>query len=677
MWTTYLLLCLHSSEINMLADLPLNDERSIGSLNATDADLGRNGSVSYRIATSNDQSSGSRNHFSSDHTVSERPGSNLVQITQDGQIKIYGVLDREQFPMVMVDVIAEDNGTPTRLSSMITLTIHVLDLNDNKPRFVATSRESSDLDIIAGKDLIRFTQTPTLLEPVQILNISLDTSIGTVLVKFEGVDPDEGPNGTVVYELIHPASSATYRRDPPTIANEGDSSSIESSDHVPTFTLHPDGRLVLSKQLTFEEIYSPSTQSITKRYRRPDKLLIRATDRGPSPEQAVTGVHVFYHDPLTIINVPTAVISQAVLDGDPVAVHHFNEPTISLTKSTANNQRTSLRAHPKSVAHNTGASGNGIPIIYMLALAVFFALVLVVTSLIYLYTKVKRPNRVILSQEKDEDGCKSEINGSRCVVRRDKAFGAVQIDGSMRNDTPSGSTENDLGIRYPRTVSSPVSDRMTSVEHYRTLSPSYLKRDARDSQVNKNGSDNSTNCAPRWNTTFGPGYTELTACHVFHSRNSAESSPRVSRQMAEHLQMPFTSHYPPVMTIHPQRQPTFLEAVHISRPIPQVSHANQSISRVSEKPIKTFVNGYSNPMPSLAGSFHLANKTLSKTCTPVPYDDLIPTDDLLRSQTSFSTTSTPIEKNRFAKNKTRMESVPSIKESTRKPNVCQIAASFV
>ncbi|KAF8567398.1 hypothetical protein P879_01743, partial [Paragonimus westermani] len=377
----------------------------LGSLNATDADLGRNGSVSYRIATSNDQSSGPRNHFASGHTVSERPGSNLVQITQDGQIKIYGVLDREQFPMVMVDVIAEDNGTPTRLSSMITLTIHVLDLNDNKPRFVVTSSESSDQNVIAGKDLIRqgqlrFTQTPTLLEPVHILNISLDTSIGTVLVKFEAVDPDEGPNGTVVYELIHPASSATYRRDSATAADKDGSPLIESSDYVPAFTLHSDGRLVLSKQLTFDEIYSPSTQSATKRYRRPDKLLIRATDRGPSPEHAITGVHLFYHDPLTAFNVPTAVISQAVSDDAADVVRQFSEPIISLTKSTANNLRTSLRAHPKPVVHNTGVPGNGIPIIYMLALAIFFALVLVVASLIYLYTKVKRPNRVILSHKK-------------------------------------------------------------------------------------------------------------------------------------------------------------------------------------------------------------------------------------------------------------------------------------
>ncbi|KAF6778305.1 hypothetical protein AHF37_02466 [Paragonimus kellicotti] len=470
----------------------------LGSLNATDADLGRNGSVSYRIATSNDQSPGPRNHFVSDQTVSERPGSNLVQITQDGQIKIYGVLDREQFPMVMVDVIAEDNGTPTRLSSMITLTIHVLDLNDNKPRFLVTSSESSGQDIIAGKDLIqqgqlRFTQTPTLLEPLHILNISLDTSIGTVLVKV-------------------------------------------------------------------------------------------------SLNCLLTGT-------------PTCVYKPEFI----VQIHQF-----------------------------------------------LFSVTLIL-----------------------EDGCKPEINGSRCVVRRDNAFGAVRIDGPVRNDSSLGSTENDLGLGYPRTGSSPISDRMTSVEHYRTLSPSYLKRDARDSQVNKNGSDSSTNCAPQWNATLGPGYTELTACHVFHPNTSAESSPRARRHMAEHLHMPFTSHYPPVMINHPQRQPTFLESVHISHLIPQVSRANHSISRVSEKPTKTFANGYSNPMPSLAGSFHIVTKTHSKTCTPVPYDDLIPTDDLLRSKTSCSTTSISLEKNQISKNKARTESVPSIKESTGKPNICHLAASFV
>ncbi|KAA3679150.1 uncharacterized protein DEA37_0007836 [Paragonimus westermani] len=192
-----------------------------------------------------------------------------------------------------------------------------------------------------------------------------------------------------------------------------------------------------------------------------------------------------------------------------------------------------------------------------------------------------------------------------------------------------------------------------------------------------NYSSSYVDLAPQWNTTLGPGYTELTACHVFHSSNSTENSPRATRYTAEHLHMPFTSHYPPVMINHPQRQPTFLESVHISHLIPQVNQANHSISQVNEKPIKTFANGYSNPMPSLAGSFHPVTRTLSKTCTPVSYDDLSPTDDLLRSKTSCSTTSNPYEKNQFVKNKPCTESVPSIKESTGKPNICHLAASFV
>lgn len=90
-------------------------------------------------------------------------------MSYDGQISIYGVVDREKTPVLTIDVVAEDRGYPVRLSNIKTVTVQVLDVNDNKPQFVRDEGEFMGNKYRLPK------------HEVFKLNISLDTTIGTVL----------------------------------------------------------------------------------------------------------------------------------------------------------------------------------------------------------------------------------------------------------------------------------------------------------------------------------------------------------------------------------------------------------------------------------------------------------------------------------------------------------------
>uniref|UniRef100_T1J0L7 Neural-cadherin n=1 Tax=Strigamia maritima TaxID=126957 RepID=T1J0L7_STRMM len=94
--------------------------RSLAKFSATDADQGGKSQVSYAI----DRSSDKRRQFS---------------ITQDGTVKIQRMLDREDTPRHQVKILAIDDGVPSKTSTA-TLTVIVMDINDNAPRFLMDYR---------------------------------------------------------------------------------------------------------------------------------------------------------------------------------------------------------------------------------------------------------------------------------------------------------------------------------------------------------------------------------------------------------------------------------------------------------------------------------------------------------------------------------------------------------
>uniref|UniRef100_A0A8C4SG57 Protocadherin 1 gamma 26 n=1 Tax=Erpetoichthys calabaricus TaxID=27687 RepID=A0A8C4SG57_ERPCA len=85
-----------------------------------------------------------------------------------------GVVDRETFPEYKVDIIAKDSGTPV-LSTKKTLTITVLDVNDNPPSFS---------------------------QPSYAVYTKENNAPGSVLCAVSASDPDVGSNSQLSYSIV-------------------------------------------------------------------------------------------------------------------------------------------------------------------------------------------------------------------------------------------------------------------------------------------------------------------------------------------------------------------------------------------------------------------------------------------------------------------------------------------
>ncbi|XP_064018305.1 protocadherin alpha-6-like [Pogoniulus pusillus] len=122
-------------------------------VNATDPDLGQYGDVIYEIDTFDPAS-----------------GSDLFSIDgKSGEIRLKGALDFEAVTLYMLQIKAQDRGTPP-LSGHCSVELEVLDVNDNAPEVWVTS----------------------LSVPV-----SEDASVGTVVALLSVSDRDSGANGRV------------------------------------------------------------------------------------------------------------------------------------------------------------------------------------------------------------------------------------------------------------------------------------------------------------------------------------------------------------------------------------------------------------------------------------------------------------------------------------------------
>ena len=97
----------------------------------------------------------------------------LFQIDELGRVIISGRLDREIKTAHQLTFLAETKTSPT-LNSYFTLTVQVLDSNDNAPEF-----QSDPYDIMVSE----------ALDP------------GTDVVQVQALDPDSGANGEIRYIL--------------------------------------------------------------------------------------------------------------------------------------------------------------------------------------------------------------------------------------------------------------------------------------------------------------------------------------------------------------------------------------------------------------------------------------------------------------------------------------------
>nr|XP_058132586.1 protocadherin-8 isoform X2 [Dasypus novemcinctus] len=165
-------------------------------------------------------------------------------------------LDRESQATYSLDLVAQDGGRPPR-SATAALSVRVLDANDHSPAFPQGA--------------------------VAEVELAEDAPLGSLLLDLDAADPDEGPNGDVVFAFgarTPPEARRLFRLDPRS------------------------GRLTLAGPVDYE---------------RQDtyELDVRAQDRGPGPRAATCKVIVRIRD--VNDNAPDIAITPLAAPGAPAA----------------------------------------------------------------------------------------------------------------------------------------------------------------------------------------------------------------------------------------------------------------------------------------------------------------------------------------------------------------------
>ncbi|KAG8579342.1 hypothetical protein GDO81_010827, partial [Engystomops pustulosus] len=146
---------------------------SIYRIEATDLDAGDNAKLIYSISNVN-----------TDHPVTAYLSINI----ETGVLYAQRSFDYEQQNEFVLQVSARDNGSPS-LSSNATLTIRIMDQNDNAPKILYPSPES---DVSSTFEMVPFTSEP-----------------GSLISKVVAVDADAGHNALLSYHFF-PVSESPY-----------------------------------------------------------------------------------------------------------------------------------------------------------------------------------------------------------------------------------------------------------------------------------------------------------------------------------------------------------------------------------------------------------------------------------------------------------------------------------
>ena len=141
-------------------------DTNLGHVVANDSDEGGNGYISYSLIGN--------------------PSNIPFEVLPDGTIKSTDVLDRERIAVYNFTVMAIDNGIDIRMSSTVTVSVYVMDVNDNYP-VIQYPRDPDHVKYI----------TYMMPEKAQIL-------------KIEVTDADEGKNEELVYRITHRNDSEMF-----------------------------------------------------------------------------------------------------------------------------------------------------------------------------------------------------------------------------------------------------------------------------------------------------------------------------------------------------------------------------------------------------------------------------------------------------------------------------------
>ncbi|KAF6771049.1 hypothetical protein AHF37_10575 [Paragonimus kellicotti] len=172
------------TEIHLMENVAIGTE-VLAALEFTDPDLGSNGTVHVTLIDS-----------SAFNTDLLRPSGNWrsfpVSITNSTSLVTNGEIDREKQAKMILNILATDQGNAIQMSTTVSLTVYIDDMNDNHPQLLYPRNAS----LLSG--------TVTSSEwSNQISTIPADTPANTLIVTIHGKDLDAGENGTVTYYLIH------------------------------------------------------------------------------------------------------------------------------------------------------------------------------------------------------------------------------------------------------------------------------------------------------------------------------------------------------------------------------------------------------------------------------------------------------------------------------------------
>ncbi|XP_056327813.1 protocadherin alpha-2-like isoform X4 [Danio aesculapii] len=126
---------------------------------AFDADVGSNSVKSYKLSANE--------HFSLD-------GQSGGEQSVSAELVLQKALDREKQPVIKLTLTAVDGGKPPR-SGTINIIVNIEDVNDNIPVFS---------------------------KPLFKTRVVENSPFGTSVIQVHASDPDEGPNGEIVYSLV-------------------------------------------------------------------------------------------------------------------------------------------------------------------------------------------------------------------------------------------------------------------------------------------------------------------------------------------------------------------------------------------------------------------------------------------------------------------------------------------
>ncbi|XP_053321577.1 protocadherin gamma-B5-like isoform X7 [Spea bombifrons] len=148
---------------------------SIYRIHALDIDSGDNAKVTYTISSANTE----------DFPVSSFLSVNI----ETGVLYSQRSFDFEQHKKFVLQVTAKDNGSPS-LSANVTLTIHIVDQNDNAPRILYPSPENIGLAF--------FEMVPLAAEQ------------GALITKVVATDADSGHNSWLSYHFLQASESCPF-----------------------------------------------------------------------------------------------------------------------------------------------------------------------------------------------------------------------------------------------------------------------------------------------------------------------------------------------------------------------------------------------------------------------------------------------------------------------------------